>query len=207
VAILLSTQNLTHSFSGRTLFENLNFSIESGERIGLIGPNGAGKSTLLSVLAGVLEPTAGSVAAPGRVGYLQQELDVPSRPELRLLPAFAAGLGGAIDDHAEDLLRLGLFRPSEFHVPVGGLSAGQQRRLALARILLGGYDTMIVDEPTNHLAPVLLEAALATFSGAVVIVSHDRALGEWFDRCAAGAGVAGVAGTWVRYGMRDGGLL
>jgi macrolide transport system ATP-binding/permease protein len=184
--------------------------VEAGQKVLITGPNGAGKSTLLSVLAGVLEPTAGSVAAPGRVGYLQQELDVPSRPELRLLPAFAAGLGGAIDDHAEDLLRLGLFRPSEFHVPVGGLSAGQQRRLALARILLGGYDTMIVDEPTNHLAPVLveqLEAALATFSGAVVIVSHDRALGEWFDRCAAGAGVAGVAGTWVRYGMRDGGLL
>jgi macrolide transport system ATP-binding/permease protein len=154
------------------------------------------------------------VAAPGRVGYLQQELDVPSRPELRLLPAFAAGLGGVIDDHAEDLLRLGLFRPAEFHVPVGGLSAGQQRRLALARILLGGYDTMIVDEPTNHLAPVLveqLEAALATFSGTVVIVSHDRALGEWFDRCAVGsvpgADAAGAAGTWVRYGMRDGGLL
>ncbi|MGC7152170.1 ABC-F family ATP-binding cassette domain-containing protein [Paenarthrobacter ureafaciens] len=184
--------------------------VEAWQKVLITGPNGAGKSTLLSVLAGVLEPASGSVAAPGRVGYLQQELDVPSRPELRLLPAFAAGLGGTIDDHAEDLLRLGLFRPPEFHVPVGGLSAGQQRRLALARILLGGYDTMIVDEPTNHLAPVLveqLEAALATFSGTVVIVSHDRALGEWFDRCAAGAGGAGAAGTWVRYGMRDGGLL
>lgn len=184
--------------------------VEAGQKVLITGPNGAGKSTLLSVLAGVLEPAAGSVAAPGRVGYLQQELGVPSRPELRLLPAFAAGLGGTIDDHAEDLLRLGLFRPAEFHAPVGGLSAGQQRRLALARILLGGYDTMIVDEPTNHLAPVLveqLETALANFSGTVVIVSHDRALGEWFDRCAAGAGGAGAAGTWVRYGMRDGGLL
>jgi len=63
-----------------------------------------------------------------------------------------------------------------------------------------------VDEPTNHLAPVLveqLEAALAGFAGTLVIVSHDRALGEWFDRCAG----AGSVGSWVRYGMQDGELL
>ncbi|MGF6833499.1 macrolide transport system ATP-binding/permease protein [Paenarthrobacter sp. TE4293] len=180
--------------------------VETGQKVLITGPNGAGKSTLLSVLTGNLEPAAGSVTVHGSVGYLQQELDVPARPGLRLLPAFAAGLGGNIDEHAEGLLRLGLFRPAEFHVPVGGLSAGQQRRLALARLLLGGYQTMIVDEPTNHLAPVLveqLEGALASFAGTLVIVSHDRALGEWFDHCAAGAG----AGSWVRYGMQGGGLL
>jgi macrolide transport system ATP-binding/permease protein len=79
-----------------------------------------------------LEPPEGGVERQGRIGYLQQELELPREPALRLLPAFTAGLGGNIDDHAEALLRLGLFRPSEFHVPVGGLSAGQQRRLALA---------------------------------------------------------------------------
>ncbi|MFJ5954439.1 ABC-F family ATP-binding cassette domain-containing protein [Paenarthrobacter sp. NPDC092416] len=180
--------------------------VEAGEKVLITGPNGAGKSTLLSVLAGTLEADAGTVAVQGKVGYLKQELDVPARPGLRLLPAFAAGLGGNIDEHAEGLLRLGLFRPAEFHVPVGGLSAGQQRRLALARLLLGGFETMIVDEPTNHLAPVLveqLEAALADFAGTLVIVSHDRALGEWFDRCAGAA----FAGTWVRYGMQGGELL
>lgn len=180
--------------------------VETGEKILITGANGAGKSTLVSVLAGTLEPANGTLAVQGTVGYLQQELDVPPRPGLRLLPAFAAGLGGNIDEHAEALLRLGLFRPAEFHVPVGSLSAGQQRRLALARLLLGNYETMIVDEPTNHLAPVLveqLEAALADFAGTLVIVSHDRALGEWFDRCAA----AGSVGSWVRYGMQEGELL
>ncbi|AFR30286.1 ABC-F family ATP-binding cassette domain-containing protein [Arthrobacter sp. Rue61a] len=191
--------------------------VEAGQRVLITGPNGAGKSTLLSILAGTLEPTTGTVTVSGNVGYLQQELEVPARPGLRLLPAFAAGLGGNIDEHAEGLLRLGLFRPAEFHVPVGGLSAGQQRRLAMARLLLGGYDTMIVDEPTNHLAPVLveqLEAALAVFAGTLVIVSHDRALGEWFDRCAradiAGEhrnGPVGAGGHWVRYGMQGGELL
>ena len=206
-----------HGISAPGRLQPTHLRVEAGQKVLITGPNGAGKSTLLSILAGTLEPATGSVTVNGKVGYLQQELEVPSRPGLRLLPAFAAGLGGNIDEHAEGLLRLGLFRPAEFHVPVGGLSAGQQRRLALARLLLGGYDTMIVDEPTNHLAPVLveqLEAALASFEGTLVIVSHDRALGGWFDSCARAdvavehrRGPVGTGGHWVRYGMQDGELL
>ncbi|MEJ1193947.1 ABC-F family ATP-binding cassette domain-containing protein [Pseudarthrobacter sp. CCNWLW207] len=185
------------------------FRAAAGEKILITGPNGAGKSTLLSVLAGTLEPVAGTVRRPERIGYLQQELELPQRPTLRLLPAFAAGLGGNIDEHAEALLRLGLFRTSEFHVPVGSLSAGQQRRLALARLLLGGYGTLIVDEPTNHLAPVLveqLEAALADFAGTLVMVSHDRALREWFAGCARKSEKSRTdeSGRWIRYSMDKG---
>ena len=188
------------------------FHADAGEKILITGPNGAGKSTLLSLLAGTLEPVEGTVTRPARIGYLQQELELPKRPGLRLLPAFAAGLGGNIDEHAEALLRLGLFRTSEFHVPVGGLSAGQQRRLALARLLLGGYGTLIVDEPTNHLAPVLveqLEEALAGFAGTLVMVSHDRALREWFASCARKSDKARTddAGRWVSYSMENGSLL
>jgi macrolide transport system ATP-binding/permease protein len=193
--------------------EPTDFRVEAGQKILITGPNGAGKSTLLSVLAGTLEPATGTVVRHGRIGYLQQELELPQRPGLRLLPAFAAGLGGNIDEHAEALLRLGLFRTSEFHVPVGSLSAGQQRRLALARLLLGGFGTMLVDEPTNHLAPVLveqLEAALSDFEGTLVMVSHDRALGEWFSTCAGenspGNRSGDGAGNWLRYAMRDGAL-
>ncbi|HET7139885.1 MAG TPA: ABC-F family ATP-binding cassette domain-containing protein [Arthrobacter sp.] len=185
------------------------FAARMGEKILITGPNGAGKSTLLSVLAGTLEPAEGLVHRPARIGYLQQELELPKRPALRLLPAFAAGLGGNIDEHAEALLRLGLFRTTEFHVPVGSLSAGQQRRLALARLLLGGYGTLIVDEPTNHLAPVLveqLEEALARFTGTLVMVSHDRALRDWFARCATKSGNSRTdeSGRWLRYSMDKG---
>jgi macrolide transport system ATP-binding/permease protein len=185
------------------------FEAWTGDKILITGPNGAGKSTLLSVLAGTLEPAEGSVTHPARVGYLQQELELPERPSLRLLPAFVAGLGGNIDEHAEALLRLGLFRTSEFHVPVGSLSAGQQRRLALARLLLGGFSTLIVDEPTNHLAPVLveqLEEALADFAGTLVMVSHDRALRDWFARNAKKSEKSRTdeAGRWIRYSMDNG---
>jgi macrolide transport system ATP-binding/permease protein len=188
------------------------FRVEAGQKILITGPNGAGKSTLLSVLAGTLEPEQGVVSRPARIGYLQQELEPPQRPGMRLLPAFAAGLGGNIDEHAEALLRLGLFRTTEFHVPVGGLSAGQQRRLALARLLLGRFETLIVDEPTNHLAPVLveeLEAALAGFAGTLIMVSHDRALREWFRKCAESAesSAGNSAGNWLRYGMENGAVL
>lgn len=192
------------------------FRVDAGQKILITGPNGAGKSTLLSVLAGTLTPTQGVVERPDKVGYLQQELELPRQPSLRLLPAFAAGLGGNIDDHAEALLRLGLFRATEFHVPLGGLSAGQQRRLALAKLLLGDHDILLLDEPTNHLAPVLveeLETALAGFGGTVVMVSHDRALRQWFRGCARGpAGRArdssgsAVTGTWLQYTM-DGGAI
>lgn len=200
------------------------FRVDRGQKILITGPNGAGKSTLLSLLAGTLEAPVGEVERRGRIGYLQQELEPPRYPALRLLPAFAAGLGGNIDDHAEALLRLGLFRASEFHVPVGGLSAGQQRRLALARLLLGHNDVMLLDEPTNHLAPVLveeLETALAGFSGTLVMVSHDRALRQWFSDCAdrsrdrpaergadhpSGMSAAPPRGTWLRYTM-EGGIL
>jgi macrolide transport system ATP-binding/permease protein len=120
------------------------------------------------------------------------------------------GSAGTSTTHAEALLRLGLFRTSEFHVPVGALSAGQQRRLALARLLLGHKDVMLLDEPSNHLAPALveeLESALAEFDGTVVMVSHDRALGEWFDGCAdrsRGRAGEGASGRWLRYTMADG---
>lgn len=192
------------------------FRVDAGQKILITGPNGAGKSTLLSVLAGTLGPTQGVVERPDKVGYLQQELELPRQPSLRLLPAFAAGLGGNIDDHAEALLRLGLFRATEFHVPLGGLSAGQQRRLALARLLLGDHDILLLDEPTNHLAPVLveeLETALAGFGGTVVMVSHDRALRQWFRGCAHGptgrvrdSSGSAVTGTWLQYTM-DGGAI
>ncbi|MFC7976806.1 ribosomal protection-like ABC-F family protein [Streptomyces cinereoruber] len=150
--------------------------VEPGQRLLVTGENGAGKTTLLRVLAGDLEPDAGTVRRPVRIGYLAQELPVRST-RLPLLAAFAAGLPGPPDEHAERLLSLGLFREEDLRVPVADLSVGQRRRLRIATLVTRPADLLVLDEPTNHLALDLVEdlqAALAAYPGAVVAVSHDR---------------------------------
>ncbi|MGW0733080.1 ribosomal protection-like ABC-F family protein [Streptomyces sp. NPDC002851] len=150
--------------------------IGPGQRLLVTGENGAGKTTLLRVLAGDLEPDAGTARRPARIGYLPQELPTHST-RLPLLAAFAGGRTGLPEEYAEQLLALGLFREEDLHVPVAALSAGQQRRLQLARLVTRPADLLVLDEPTNHVALDLvedLEAALAAYPGAVVAVSHDR---------------------------------
>ncbi|WP_393054068.1 ribosomal protection-like ABC-F family protein [Streptomyces sp. LN549] len=150
--------------------------VYSGQRLLVTGANGAGKSTLLRVLAGDLAPESGTVRRRARIGYLPQEL--PARPTRRtLLDTFAAGRPGHADEYTDMLLALGLFRPEDLSVPVAALSVGQQRRLALARLVTRPADLLVLDEPTNHIALALveeLEAALAAYEGAIVVVSHDR---------------------------------
>ncbi|MEU5373573.1 ribosomal protection-like ABC-F family protein [Streptomyces sp. NPDC005951] len=150
--------------------------VTSGARLLVTGENGAGKTTLLRVLAGDLTPDTGTVTRRARIGYLPQEL--PARPTRRtLLATFAAGRPGFADEYADDLLALGLFRPEDLDVPVASLSVGQQRRLALARLVARPADLLVLDEPTNHIALSLveeLEQALDQYRGAVVVVSHDR---------------------------------
>ncbi|NYI07824.1 ABC-F family ATP-binding cassette domain-containing protein [Allostreptomyces psammosilenae] len=158
--------------------------IAPGERLLVTGPNGAGKTTLLRVLAGDLAPDRGSVRGPGpeHIGWLPQEVPASPAPRRTLLAAFAEGLPGEPEEHRQTLLSLGLFRAEDLATPVGGLSAGQRRRLALARMVENRADLLLLDEPTNHLSPALvedLEEALGSYQGALVVVSHDRL---WVDR-------------------------
>ncbi|MGW1963866.1 ribosomal protection-like ABC-F family protein [Streptomyces sp. NPDC001935] len=156
--------------------------IAPGQRLLVTGENGAGKTTLLRVLAGDLEPEAGMVRRPARLGYLAQELPARST-RLPLLAAFASGRPGPSQEYAGQLLALGLFREEDLHTPVTELSAGQQRRLQIARLVTHPVDLLVLDEPTNHVALDLvedLEAALAVYPGAVVAVSHDRGFRERF---------------------------
>jgi macrolide transport system ATP-binding/permease protein len=165
---------------GRLWLDEL--TVGARDRLLVHGPNGAGKTTLLRVLAGDLAPDHGQVRRRGRIGYLAQEIPV-GRPHRSLLATFAEGRPGPPDEHMTALLELGLFRPEDLRVPVGALSAGQRRRLALARLLCTKVDLLLLDEPTNHLSPVLveeLEDALTGFTGAIIVVSHDRRLRQRF---------------------------
>ncbi|MDX8146060.1 ABC-F family ATP-binding cassette domain-containing protein [Lentzea sp. BCCO 10_0061] len=159
---------LTAAVREGTVLEFGELKVEAGQRLLVTGPNGAGKSTLLDVLAGVID--TGEVTRNGVIGYLPQET-VVREPNQTVLQAF----GGS----ADELEALGLLRREDFATPVGALSIGQRRRLALARLLNQEQDVLLLDEPTNHLSLALveeLEAALQHYPGAVVVASHDRLL-------------------------------
>lgn len=161
------------------------FDVLHDTRLLVTGPNGAGKSTLLALLAGELAPEHGAVLTRKgvRVGLLTQEVRWPE-PDRSAAAAFADGRPGAPEDHVSDLLDLGLLHPRELRTPVGRLSIGQQRRLALARLLVADPDVLLLDEPTDHLSLVLveeLEEAVRGRRGPVVVVSHDRWLRKRWD--------------------------
>jgi macrolide transport system ATP-binding/permease protein len=146
--------------------------VPAGGRLLVIGANGSGKSTLLKLMAGELEPTAGSLTvAAHRVGHLPQDV-VFSRPDRTAAEVYAAATGAPVP-----LADLGLLHPREAHRPVGVLSTGQQRRLGLAVLVARRPDLLLLDEPTNHIALALadeLEESLGRFPGTVVVASHDR---------------------------------
>ncbi|MFI2293653.1 ribosomal protection-like ABC-F family protein [Isoptericola sp. NPDC019571] len=156
--------------------------VAAGEHVLVTGPNGAGKSTLLGVIAGEVGPDAGTARAEGAVGHLRQT-GASASDGRTVLHAFAAGRPGDLEEHAEALLATGLFRPDDLPRPVRELSQGQRSRLELARVVTTTTDVLLVDEPTNHLSPALveeLERAFAEFDGTLVLVSHDRLMRERF---------------------------
>ncbi|MGD6741460.1 ribosomal protection-like ABC-F family protein [Streptomyces sp. BH106] len=174
---------LDHVRVGQRLHLDGLLAIAPGARLLVTGENGAGKTTLLRVLAGDLEPDAGTARRPARIGYLAQELPAHAT-RLPLLAAFAAGRPGLPEEYAQQLLSLGLFREQDLHVPVAALSVGQQRRLQIATLVTRPADLLVLDEPTNHIALDLVEdlqAALAAYPGAVVAVSHDRDFRAHFE--------------------------
>ncbi len=153
------------------------FRVEPSSRILITGPIGAGKSTLLAALAGTLALGAGSVHRRRglRIALLEQDVQFadPSRSPRAI---YASVLAEKRAD-ATPLTSLGLIAPRDLDRPVGVLSIGQQRRLALALIVARPPHVFLLDEPTNHLSLALateLEDALGSYPGAVVVASHDR---------------------------------
>jgi ABC transport system ATP-binding/permease protein len=174
VVILVDAQDLAASRPGKPLFSGLSLTVSSGDRLAVVGINGCGKSTLLGVLAGDVEPEAGTVrrGRGARVVALDQMAALPSGP---VRDTVGGGWEGAAI-----LDRLGM--AGLVDADVARLSGGQAKRVALARALVAvgeatESDLLILDEPTNHLdmgAIAWLEERLAAFRGGLVLVTHDR---------------------------------
>lgn len=218
--MILSCQNITKAFDGKTILKQANFHIEDHEKAAIIGINGAGKTTLLNIITGRLQPDEGvvSISRGKTVGYLEQnpildsentifdelmsvkdyllvmeqeirqmERDMKHREgeELaalmdqyaRLTTRFEMENGYAYKSELTGVLKGLGFEEAEYDKPVCTLSGGQKTRVALGKLLLLSPDIILLDEPTNHLdmnAIRWLEGYLATYKGAVLIVSHDR---------------------------------
>lgn len=175
----LQIEGLAKSFGDRLLFSDVTLGIYQGDKVGLVAQNGAGKSTFLNILSGKEDYDSGNVVWRSnlRVGYLEQLPEMPSEMtvlEYAMPPKRNADDWGMADRAVQMLTQFGV---GEMDKPLGKLSGGQAKRVALAKVLLTEPDMLIFDEPTNHLDIDMiewLENYLAHKNVTLLMVTHDR---------------------------------
>lgn len=173
---LLDVQNISKAFGAHVLFENISFSIAEGQHVGLIAKNGTGKSTLLSLLSGKESVDSGSIIFRRdiKVGFLEQQPKFD--PEESVLDACFNHQGDP-DRILKAKQILTQLHITDLTQPMGQLSGGQQKRIALANVLITEPDLIILDEPTNHLDLEMiewLEGYLQRGNKTLLMVTHDR---------------------------------
>ena len=221
---MLNIHQLTISFQGEDLFENISFRLQSGHRVGLIGKNGAGKSTLLKIISGELEHSSGQISFEKKdlkIGFLKQDIDFvygrtileesyEAFSELKALERQLDDINTQLAERSDyesqsyhdlmvdlnevqqqyeilggynykgetEKILIGLgFKRDDFDKLTDIFSGGWRMRIELAKLLLQQNDILLLDEPTNHLdieSIIWLEQFLKNYSGAVMIVSHDK---------------------------------
>lgn len=207
---LIHLEGVSYGYDGRTLFENLDFTITAGMRVGLVGSNGSGKTTLLRLLRGEMKPLRGVVErADGlRMVYFDQNRQLD--PELTLRRALAPDSDSVI--YRERVIHVAswaarfLFTADQLNQPVGRLSGGERARVLIANLMLEPADVLLLDEPTNDLdIPTLeiLEESLLEFSGALVLVTHDRYLLDRVSTLVLGLDGRGGAERFADYSQWD----
>lgn len=175
---VLTVENLSKSFPGQTLFNDISFQIKRGERIALIGNNGTGKTTMLKILNGILPADAGSFSLGSKVqiGYYDQEHHV-LHAEKTIFQEISDTYPTLTETEIRNMLAAFLFTGDDVFKEISALSGGERGRVSLAKLMLSEANFLILDEPTNHLdiaSKEILEEALNSYTGTVLYVSHDR---------------------------------
>ena len=175
---VLTVTDLTKSFDGNTLFNNINFEIKRGERVALIGNNGTGKTTILKLINGIIPPDSGSIylGAKVAIGYYDQEHHVLD-PDKTLFQEIQDAYPDLNNTQIRNTLAAFLFTDDDVFKYIRDLSGGERGRVSLAKLMLSNANLLILDEPTNHLDIVskeILENALNSYTGTILYVSHDR---------------------------------
>lgn len=179
-AVVLDAKGLTKRYDGLTLYENVSFQVNRGERVGIIGPNGAGKTTLLKQVAGLIEGESGEVLLGNKVTMATYDQNHEGlNPAADILTEVNAVRPLWKPEQIRTFLGKMLFRGDDVFKTISTLSGGELARVSMSRLILGGANVLLLDEPTNHLDLVsreALESALLAFPGTLLLVSHDRAL-------------------------------
>ena len=203
---LVHFEKVTFGFGEKPLFENLNFTITSGMRVGLVGANGSGKTTLLQLLRGELTPQKGEIqTAEGlRIVYFDQRRQI--NPDQTLRRALAPDSDSVIyrDNviHVASWAARFMFTNEQLDQPVHKLSGGERARVLIANLMLEPAGLLLLDEPTNDLdIPTLeiLEESLLEFEGALVLVTHDRYLLDRVSTVVLGLDESGQPGRYADY--------
>lgn len=181
--VILKIHTVSKSYEGKKVIDNFSMEILRGDKIGIIGPNGCGKSTLVKMLSGVLAPDSGTIENGHqlKISYFpQNHTDMIEKQELsNAFDWLKNRRQSTYDQEIRSALGKMLFAGDDAFKPVGTLSGGETARLIMAGMTLAEHNTLIMDEPNNHLdleAVSALAWALEEYKGSVVVVSHDRDL-------------------------------
>jgi ATP-binding cassette subfamily F protein uup len=203
---LIEIDHVSCDLGGRTLFSNLNFVITAGMRVGLVGPNGSGKTTLLRLLRGEYASEKGSInSAPTlKIVYFDQNRKLDENVTLRraLAPDSDSVIYQDRVVHVASWAARFLFTGEQLNQPVSRLSGGERARVLIAQLMLQPADVLLLDEPTNDLdIPTLeiLEESLLEYSGALVLVTHDRFLLDRVSTIVLGLDGTGGVGSFADY--------
>ncbi|BCL61708.1 ABC transporter ATP-binding protein [Desulfomarina profundi] len=176
---VLLIENLSKSYSGKTVFSRVEMLLNRGDKVAVVGVNGAGKSTFMKILAGETEPDSGrlKLGANVKMSYFGQHQARELSPELTVLETMTLGGEEMTITRTRSLLGAFLFRGDDVDKKVAVLSGGEKSRLALARMIATPANCMLLDEPTNHLdmsSQEVLQEAMAQYDGTIIVVSHNR---------------------------------